>query len=61
MRSTNCEYSVNVIDTRELCVEEGQLVWVLYVDLYCLDYDGNFLDAAIVALVSALRAGVVTL
>jgi exosome complex component RRP43 len=30
------------------------MVWYLYVDLYCLDYDGNVFDACLVALLAAL-------
>lgn len=35
-------------------VAEG-LVWILYCDLYCLDYDGNVTDAAMLALLAALQ------
>lgn len=32
-----------------------QLCWVLYCDIMCLDYDGNILDACIIALLAALK------
>lgn len=32
-----------------------QLCWVLYCDLMCLDYDGNLLDACVIALLAALK------
>ena len=35
-------------------VAEG-MVWILYCDLYCLDYAGNVADAALVALLAALQ------
>jgi len=45
----------NCIDLQTLCIEKGKYVWVLYCDLMCLDYDGNLLDACVVALLAALR------
>ncbi|CAG5135188.1 unnamed protein product [Candidula unifasciata] len=41
--------------SESLCICPGKLVWVLHIDLVCLDYDGNVMDACMVALVSALR------
>lgn len=32
-----------------------QLVWVLYVDMVCLDYDGNVIDACMIAMIAALK------
>lgn len=32
-----------------------QLVWVLYIDLICLDYGGNLIDACVLALTAALK------
>lgn len=45
-----------MIDLKELCVTKEKLVWTLYCDLACLDHDGAVLDAAIVALVAALKS-----
>jgi exosome complex component RRP43 len=36
---------------------EGKTVWYLYLDIYCLDYDGNVFDASLIALISALKNG----
>ncbi|KAI1903412.1 hypothetical protein AGOR_G00026910 [Albula goreensis] len=47
--------SSEVIQGEDLCIEKGKLCWVLYCDIMCLDYDGNLLDACLVALVSALE------
>ncbi|XP_028839146.1 exosome complex component RRP43 [Denticeps clupeoides] len=47
--------SSEVIQTEDLCVEKGKLCWVLYCDIVCLDYDGNLLDACIIALLAALK------
>uniref|UniRef100_A0A8C9ZXL7 Ribosomal RNA-processing protein 43 n=1 Tax=Sander lucioperca TaxID=283035 RepID=A0A8C9ZXL7_SANLU len=47
--------SSEVIQTEDLCIERGKLCWVLYCDMMCLDYDGNVLDACIIALLAALK------
>ncbi|XP_029028739.1 exosome complex component RRP43 [Betta splendens] len=47
--------SSEVIDTEDLCIERGKLCWVLYCDIICLDYDGNILDACVIALLAALK------
>ncbi|KAI9322834.1 exosome complex exonuclease RRP43-like protein [Dichotomocladium elegans] len=38
-----------------LCIEPGKAAWVLYADIVCLNYDGNILDASLLALMSALQ------
>ncbi|KAJ2397348.1 hypothetical protein GGI23_003568 [Coemansia sp. RSA 2559] len=45
----------NVVDLKSLCIEEGQAVWSLSADIVCLKYDGNILDASIIALMAALE------
>ncbi|KAM8976214.1 exosome complex component RRP43 [Pelodytes ibericus] len=47
--------SSQMIQKEDLCIASGKLVWVLYCDLICLDYDGNLLDACTCALVAALK------
>ena len=42
------------IDTEKLCVEPGKLVFVVFVDLYVLNHDGNLIDAAALAAEAAL-------
>ncbi|KAI8833716.1 exosome component 8, isoform CRA_c [Chytridium lagenaria] len=44
-----------VLDLDELCVVEGKAVWVVYADIVFLNYEGNAVDAALAALVAALR------
>jgi len=34
---------------------EGKARWYLYVDIYCLDFDGNITDASIIAMLAALK------
>uniref|UniRef100_A0A669EEK8 Ribosomal RNA-processing protein 43 n=1 Tax=Oreochromis niloticus TaxID=8128 RepID=A0A669EEK8_ORENI len=47
--------SSEVIKTEDLSIDRGKLCWVLYCDLMCLDYDGNILDACVIALLAALK------
>jgi hypothetical protein len=47
--------STGVFDLNELCINAGTSVWVIYADLVCLDFDGNVLDACVLALNSALK------
>mmetsp|Transcript_9986 Transcript_9986/g.13717 ORF Transcript_9986/g.13717 Transcript_9986/m.13717 type:complete len:301 (+) Transcript_9986:29-931(+) len=35
--------------------DEVQYSWYLFVDIYCLNYDGNILDACLIALLAALK------
>jgi exosome complex RNA-binding protein Rrp42 (RNase PH superfamily) len=35
--------------------------WYLYADLYCLDYDGNVFDCALIALLAALHNGLLSI
>ncbi|XP_043577935.1 exosome complex component RRP43-like isoform X1 [Bombus pyrosoma] len=42
------------IDLKDLCVYKGKLVWVLYCDLVCINYDGSIIDACIGALTATL-------
>ena len=45
-----------IIDLEKLCINPGKLVWAIYIDLICLNYDGNILDVSIKALCAALRS-----
>ena len=40
----------------DLCIKESQYVWVLYIDLICLNNDGNVQDACCLAMLSALKS-----
>ncbi|XP_014601673.1 PREDICTED: exosome complex component RRP43-like [Polistes canadensis] len=44
------------IDLRSLCICEDKLVWVLYCDLLCINYDGAVVDACTGALACALKS-----
>lgn len=43
-----------VLRPQDLVIEEGGLVWVIYVDLMCLEYDGSLADACLSATLGAL-------
>ncbi|XP_014210525.1 exosome complex component RRP43 [Copidosoma floridanum] len=43
------------IDLKDLCICKDKLVWVLYCDLICVDYDGSVVDACIGVLMAALK------
>ena len=42
------------IDTEKLCIEPGKKVFIVFVDVYVLNHDGNLIDASALAAVSAL-------
>ncbi|CAD6565922.1 MAG: hypothetical protein CYPHOPRED_000096 [Cyphobasidiales sp. Tagirdzhanova-0007] len=44
-----------ILPLSSLCIEPGKAAWVVYADLVCLNYDGNLVDAALVAVVAALQ------
>jgi exosome complex component RRP42 len=44
-----------MVDVEALCIVPGEEVWMCFVDIYALDYDGNLFDAANLAAVCALK------
>lgn len=48
-----------MIDLAKLCVEPGKKVWISFVDIYVLDFDGNLFDACNLGAVAALRSTIV--
>ncbi len=42
------------IDMEKLCIKEGEQVWVVFVDIHVLDYDGNLFDASALGAIAAL-------
>ena len=42
------------IDLQKLCIEPGKKVFVVFVDVYVLNHDGNLIDASALAAVAAL-------
>ena len=44
----------HAIDTEKLCIEAGKKVFVVFVDVYVLNHDGNLIDASAMAAIAAL-------
>ena len=44
------------VEVSKLCIEEGKKVYMVFCDIYPLEYDGNLLDAASMAANAALNA-----
>jgi exosome complex component RRP42 len=42
------------IDTAKLCIDPGKKVFVVFIDVYVLNHDGNLIDASALAAVAAL-------
>jgi exosome complex component RRP42 len=42
------------IDLEKLCIAEGEKVWIVFVDIHVLDYDGNLFDASSLGSIVAL-------
>ena len=48
-----------MVDVEGLCITPGEEVWMCYIDIYTLDYDGNLFDAANLAAVMALKTAII--
>jgi exosome complex component RRP42 len=48
-----------VIDVEKLCIEPGEKIWIVFIDIHILDYDGNLFDAASLASLAALKNTIV--
>lgn len=46
------------IDFEKLCIEKGEKVWSVFIDVYSINHDGNLLDAASIGAVAALKSAV---
>lgn len=46
----------NLIDKKKLCVVPGKEVFILFVDIYYMDHNGNGIDTASLAAISALKS-----
>lgn len=42
------------IDLDKLCIEEGEKVWMVFIDIHALDNDGNLVDAAALGAIMSL-------
>jgi len=43
-----------VIDLAKLCIIPGEKIWIIFIDIHIIDYDGNLFDAASLAALAAL-------
>jgi exosome complex component RRP42 len=43
-----------VIEIDKLCIEPEEKVWIVFIDIHIIDYDGNLFDAASLAALAAL-------
>jgi exosome complex component RRP43 len=52
----------NSLDISQLDIlneeKEKIAVWVLYLDVYCLEHDGNLFDSTLMSVISALQDGI---
>jgi exosome complex component RRP42 len=51
-----CLREGKILDLEKLCIIEGEKVWMIFVDIHVLDYDGNLMDAAVLGSVAALTS-----
>ncbi len=42
------------IDTKKLCIEKGEKVWMMNVDIHIINHSGNLIDACALAAITAL-------
>ncbi len=49
----------HAVDLEKLCIEPGKQVWIMFVDVHVLDYDGNLFDAANIGANAAFKTAVV--
>jgi len=47
-----------MINVKKLCVKEGELVWMVFLDIYTINDAGNLIDASALAAIAALRSAV---
>lgn len=44
----------DTVDMDQLCITPGEKIWMVFVDIHVIDYDGNLMDAASLASMAAL-------
>ena len=45
-----------MVDAKSLCIKEGKKVYMVFADVYPLEYDGNLIDASSIAVNAALMS-----
>ncbi len=49
----------HAVELEKLCLEPGKRVWIMFVDVHVIDYDGNLFDAANIGANAAFKTAVV--
>lgn len=49
----------HAVDMTKLCIVPGKEVWIMFVDVHVLDYDGNLFDAANIGANAAFKGTIV--
>ncbi len=44
------------IDFKKLCIRENEKVWMIFLDIYPINDDGNLIDASVLAALAALKS-----
>jgi exosome complex component RRP42 len=53
--------SAEILDVKKLCVVEGEKVYIVFIDLYILNYDGNLIDACAAGAIAALETAEISI
>lgn len=48
-----------MVEVGKLCIKEGEQIWMVYIDIYIINHDGNLFDASNIASVCALKTAVI--
>ena len=43
------------LDFKKLCIKKGEKIWMIFIDIYPLNDDGNLIDASVLAALAALK------
>jgi len=43
------------IDFKKLCIKKGEKIWMVFIDIYPVNDDGNLIDASLLAVLKALQ------
>jgi len=44
-----------MIDVKKLCIKKGEKIWLVFIDIYPINDDGNLFDAGALATIAALK------
>ncbi|HLE96538.1 MAG TPA: exosome complex protein Rrp42 [Candidatus Thermoplasmatota archaeon] len=47
------------VDMHKLCITAGEKIWMLYLDMHVVDFDGNLFDACSLGAIAALKTATV--